>query len=216
MSSHRIQAEIRYLGHVVAETGQAHDPNDGRHVAGRYVPRRPTRRVEPAVIEVEVPAEIETVQVSWGDRVPRGGIPSIYGHLTGGETYEISEQHGLRLDGYFDVEEGLGELAQSIRALWAALAEAWRQDVATRPDAAAVVEHYRASVLDALDRQYAEHRRRWEVDAAAIAKRFRRARVVLGEQTVPGLVCVRSTRGNLLGYAECWDGQWLGRIRRAA
>lgn len=45
-----------------------------------------------------------------------------------------------------------------------------------------------------------------------IARKFRRAHVDVGEQTVPGKCCVRSARGKLLGYADVWNGSWLGTV----
>ena len=117
----------------------------------------------------------------------------------------------LRLDGYESTDDVLLAAILDARRQ---IAAAWLADLAARADVAAVVENYRATVLDALDREYAEHHKRWEADRASIAAIFRRKWVEIGEQTVPGKCCVRSSRGKLLGYADVWDGKWLGTVER--
>jgi hypothetical protein len=113
-----------------------------------------------------------------------------------GERYETTDRPAWADD--------FATVVQDIRAA-AAAAERERPDVQQ-----ACASWY--AVLADIDRQYARHEAHWAASARGIAKRFRRSRVVLGEQTVPGKVCVRSTRGNLLGYANVWDGEWLGTV----
>lgn len=91
--------------------------------------------------------------------------------------------------------------------------EAAAQAESTQADVAAVCASYRR-ILDSIAREHAAHYARWDLDATRIARAFRRKSVQIGEQTVPGKVCVRSSRGNLLGYANCWDGRWLGSVER--
>lgn len=71
---------------------------------------------------------------------------------------------------------------------------------------------YQAILAD-IYREHDEHDRLWREEwGPAIARLFRRKSVQVGEQTVPGKHCVRSASGKLLGYANCWDGRWLGTV----
>lgn len=211
-TTHAVDVSIGYLDRVEAESGRVAKQGDGYHIAGRFVPRVPTRAVEPTIVSVEVSDDrIATIQPSWGDRVARNKTPCVYGTLTNGTSWELGEDDALRLGGYVETVE---PLLAAIRDAHRQVADAWRAAIASRPDVAAVVEDYRATVLDRLDREYAAHLAQWETDTAAIARKFRRQWVQVGEQTVPGKCCVRGAKGTLLGYANVWDGRWLGTVER--
>ena len=172
-----------------------------------------TEVLDPTVLVVWCPDDrIETIQATWGDRVARGQAPSTYGTLADGTAWETyRDGGGLRLNGYPATDETLLDAIMHTRAQ---VETAWLAAIADRPDVAAAVEGYRV-LLDRMDARDAAHRARWERDVAAIARKFRRRSVVVGEQTVPGKCCVRSARGKLLGYAHVWDGAWLGTVERA-
>lgn len=164
---------------------------------------------------IEVDTRIATVTCMWADRIDRGDEPAAYGLLSDGRRWECGGLTRVSAPGAWDVYDCTDpDLAAALRAARAAVAAAWRADVEARPEAAAALEGYRVNVLDALDRQYAAHNARWDRDLQAIARKFRRAHVQVGEQTVPGKCCVRSARGKLLGYADVWDGRWLGTVER--
>lgn len=207
-----MRVEIHYLGAVVIETGEATSGHDGRYENGHFFPRRPTRGVEPTVFDLDAPTGVQKVFAGWGDRVRRGATPPVWVDMIDGSRVERrGESKGLWVCGYSSTDAALDDMLAHLEAL---VAEAWQADIASRADVAAVVEWYRATVFDALDVQYAEHQRQWERDRAQIARLFRRRRVEVGEQTVPGKCVVRSSRGNTLGYADVWDGKWLGTIER--
>lgn len=209
----QITVSIGYLDHVEIESGAAAEYGDGRHVDGRFVAREPTRAVEPTIVTITVSDDrIATVYAGWGDRVRRGETPPIWGELIDGTRWGAGEDGSLRLDDYPATDDALRAAIHDARRQ---VAEAWLAAIADRPDVAAIVEHYRAAVLDRLDAESAALQSRWAVDAVAIAREFRRTRVEIGEQTVPGKCCVRGSRGAMLGYAHVWDGQWLGTVERA-
>ena len=198
-----MRAQIRYLSTVRVDTGRPHTGAD-RQIGGRVVPvddqgyEVPTRCVDPTEVDligIAIPDGIE-VRVGWGDRVKRGETPPVWVSADGKTISEAELPEGL-LD--------------TIRAR---VAEAWHADIETREDVASAVEDYRASVLDVISLGYAAHAARWARDCARIAKKFRRARVVVGEQTIPGKCVVRSTRGRTLGYADVWDGVWQGTVEQ--
>jgi hypothetical protein len=208
--SREITVSISYLDAIEVDSGKPAKHGDGRYVNGLFVPRVPTRAVEPTTLTVAaLDDRIATIEASWGDRVERGESPRVYGTLTDGAAYQILDGQ-LRVGGY-DVEDVA--LLAAVLDAQRQVSAAWLAAIADRPDVAAVVEQYRVR-LDALDRAEAEHRERWARDCIAIARRFRRASVQVGEQTVPGKCCVRSARGTLLGYADVWDGRWLGTVER--
>lgn len=210
--SNQITCSIGYLTPVEIESGRAAKHGDGHYANGRFIPRVPTRAVEPTSITVAVSDDrIATINASWGDRIKRGETPSTYGTLIDGTRWETYQDGSLRLNGYSADDDAL---LAAIRDTRRQVADAWLAAIASRPDVAAVVEHYRATVLDRLDTEYAAHLAQWETDVVAIARKFRRKWVQVGEQTVPGKCCVRSSRGNLLGYANVWDGKWLGTVER--
>jgi hypothetical protein len=205
---------ISYLDHVRVDTGVVHTGGE-RQVGGNFMPVDAdghvvsTRLVEPTVVDmsgIDVPDGC-VVRAGWGDRVKRGETPPVW----------VAR---LEMTPWAPEPIPSGTVPASklpvglLDASRERVAAAWLADIASRADVASVVEHYRSSVLDELDRQYADHAARWEADLAAIAKAFRRASVQVGEQTVPGKCCVRSTRGKLLGYADVWDGQWRGTVER--
>lgn len=174
------------------------------------------------------PIVVETglaLSASWGDRVSRQQDgPGVYGEVDGlmvecvspGPWWEPGpvEVRGFRRCGHDRYPEELpAELAEQVRATRDAVVTAWKQAVETDPVVAEAVEAYR-QILDGILEHGRAHEAQWQRDALAIAKAFRRKTICLGEQTVPGKICVRSARGNLLGYADCWDGHWQGTIER--
>ena len=182
-----------------------------------------TRGVAP--IEVETPLALD---VSWGDRVSRTQEgPNVYGSIAGlpyGTRGDLRVEVGpecrwesgpvvvrASIDNY-GAEASPEQHAMALETHRLVVA-AWQRALVERPDVTAAVEDYRRT-LDSIERQYADLYARWRVDAAAIARAFRRARVEIGEQTVPGKVVVRSSRGKILGYANVWDGVWLGTVTR--
>lgn len=90
---------------------------------------------------------------------------------------------------------------------------AWASD--TRPDAVLARADY-ARLLGQVRERTARARQKSVEQTKAIAKKFRRAHVVLGDQSTPGTVSARSTRGTLLGYVNMWNGVWDGSVRRAS
>jgi hypothetical protein len=206
-----ITVSIDYLDQVEVESGNAARPGDGYLRHGRVIPRVPTRAVEPTLVTVEVSDDrIATIRASWGDRVKRGETPSTYGTLTDGTTYDTYADGSLRLGGRPATDDAL---LAAIRDTRRQVAEAWLAAIATRPDVAAVVEDYRRG-LDEMYRTFDAHYAQWATAIQLIAHKFRRKKVYIGEQTVPGKCCVRSARGALLGYAYVQDGQWLGTVER--
>lgn len=208
--------QIAYLGEISIRTGL---PHEGWAGGLRYDGARDdVRHVAPTVVEHEdLPV---TVRAGWGDRI--GGIngdelpvwttPDAAG-LEAAAKADGSVRVYRRAGGHaYDTDERPEWLPAFERVVLQIRAAAAHAE-ATRPDVAAVCAGWRA-VLARLDAENEAHARQWAADAAAIARKFRRARVLLGEQTVPGKVCVRSTRGNLLGYADCWDGRWRGTVER--
>jgi hypothetical protein len=205
---------IQYLDSVRVDTGLAHTGAE-RQIGGAFVPVDATgfpvevRRVEPTTVDlgqIDLPSGC-SVQVGWGDRVKRGETPPVWI-----ARLEMTPYADHPIPAVLVPEDELPD--GLLAACRERVAAAWLADIEARPDVASVVEHYRSSVLDALDRQYETHRRQWDEDVRAIAQKFRRKWVEVGEQTVPGKCVVRSSRGNTLGYADVWDGRWLGTVQR--
>lgn len=186
-----MKIKIEYLSSIIIETGEVADPHRDFYFSDG-TPIRPVARVSPTVIDIDddlIPANLQ-LNVSWGDRVERGGYPTTW----------------LSRDG-LQIRENIPQVViDAIRAAWLA-------DIETRPDVMTAVEHYR-QILDVIDREYRHNEQRWNRDCETIAKKFRRKWVEVGEQTVPGKCCVRSLRGKLLGYADVWDGRWMGTIEK--
>jgi hypothetical protein len=178
-------------------------------------------------ISVETPVRVST---GWGDRDPGGTIPVFISFSEGDDwspetgrkcnwdgrtsvrqlwSVEYSGERGYRSSG--DVPEELNEatMVECHRLVNEALTAAIEND----SEVAAAVESY-AEIVRSIKAEHEQHYAQWALDIIAIAKKFRRKFVQLGEQTVPGKVMVRSSRGRTLGYADCWDGRWLGTVER--
>lgn len=81
------------------------------------------------------------------------------------------------------------------------------------PEIAEAVARYEKVCRD-IDRKYAIQQAQWTKDVKKIAKAFRRKTVTVGEQSVPGKSVVRSSTGAVLGYANVWNGRWLGSVEK--
>jgi hypothetical protein len=198
--------EIQYLDSVfVAEPGASAIHASGHYHNGLFIADRPTRKVQPTRVGIQIPDDVghapygRDIHVTWGDRVKRREKPCIYGSLVDGTRFQTGQ-----LLGRADLE-----------AIQTAVEAAWERDITEREDVRAVVEGYRRTVLDALDREYAVHEQQWATWGRQIAQKFRRKTVSIGEQTVPGKCVVRASSGRVLGYADVWDGKWLGTVERA-
>ena len=173
-------------------------------------------------ITVQTPISLS---VSWGDRVSRQKTaPSVFGSIGDGVEVTVGElghwwvASPVTVRGYVRISSGgSADLTErqhaDALATYTAVATAWREALRTDPEIAAAVEQYR-KILDRIERDHDEHYRQWTKDVGSIAAKFRRRRVSVDEQTVPGKCCVRSTRGNLLGYALIQDGRWTGRVEK--
>jgi len=174
------------------------------------------------VIEAETPLPL---RAGWGDRVSRQEDgPCVYGDIQdeAGALYVEAGQRGewwerqpvtLRATrgGYeTTISE---ELRAAVLATHAAVVDAWQRALEAHPEIAAAVEAFRG-IEDRILRDHDAHQARWARDVRVIARRFRRAWVEVGEQTVPGRCCVRGRRGALLGYAMIQDGVWTGEVVR--
>lgn len=201
--------EICYLSCVALGTAMVATGDGSGHWYTDADSRHPVEpaHIAPTVAWLDIP-DGYTVTATWGDRIKRGDTPRVYG-TRGGQSWCCDDDGAIRVDGYWVDEPELQRLAAEWRS---AVAEAWAADIDARPEVAAAVEHYRYTVLDRLDREHADHRRRWDLDRQAIARRFGRAWVSVDEQTAPGTCCVRSVSGTLLGYAHVMDGRWLGTV----
>ena len=180
----------------------------------------------PETITVVAPLPLT---VSWGDRVSRTDEgPHVYGSLVGadyGTPDDLRVEAGQLGDWWARnpvmvraSRDGYGaeltvEQREEVLATYEAVRTAWQQGVRENPAIAEAVEGCR-KIQDSILADHEAHDARWERDVQTIAQMFRRRSVVLGEQTVPGRVCVRSTRGTLLGYADVWDGAWKGTVER--
>lgn len=164
----------------------------------------------PKTVEVEVP--LDGLRVGYGDRRSTADASGPLPVYTA--DFELTAKLELRQRGadgaHYFVEPGHPMRAELLRVrdlVSAAADEAERTD----PEIAEAVGRY-AVIIRKIDAAHTAHRLSWEQDAKSIAKLFGRGSVQLGEETVPGKVCVRSSRGTLLGYADCWDGRWLGTV----
>jgi hypothetical protein len=199
-------AQISYLGRTATD-GTAH---------GGGSDRRPSTPVAPVIVDLHVTLPV-AVHVGWGDRAEPDRLAVWTDADADGLTMEASadetrawRRHDASTRYPADAEP---TWAEAFRAAVAAIRAAARSAEVERADVRTVCDAYRA-ILRTMDREPAAHRSQWERDVQAIARRFRRARVVVGEQTVPGLCIVRSTRGTPLGYAHVWGGRWQGRVTR--
>lgn len=202
-------ARISYLGTVTTD-GTAH---------GGWQDRRQSIPVAP--VEVQLPDTLPVaVSVGWGDRErdadlavwtspDADGVSMSMDRGSAGRIH-VWRHHGA--DRYS--HDTLPAWSPAFLAAVTAVREAAARAEVDRPEVRTVCESYRR-ILGQIDAQHEAHRRQWERDVATIARMFRRERVEVGEQTVPGLCVVRSVSGTTLGYAEVWDGRFLGRIRRA-
>jgi hypothetical protein len=161
-------------------------------------------------VEVEVPG----LRVGWGDRRSDAAAAEQLPVWT--EQYQLRGDTLLERgsDGHlYEAEDQSHPMRAALLAARAAVSRA--ADAAERadPEIAEAVARY-ASLMRGIDAEYEEHAQRWNLDVCRIAAAFRRKSVEIGEQTVPGKVCVRSRTGRLLGYADVWDGRWLGTVER--
>lgn len=210
--------KISYLGEVVASTGLRHRGGT-RQIGGRFAcvddygaPIK-MRGVSPLTVEHE-PLPV-AVHCGWGDRVGGVGAPELP-VWTDPDADGVAAQSGrtgevrVTCRGYAtDLRPGWVDVFARVVAV---LRAAHAADIRDRSDVAEVCGEY-AGIIAGIEAEYAAHARRWDADVLHIARKFRRARVVVGEQTVPGKCVVRSTRGNALGYAHVWDGRWLGTVK---
>jgi predicted ribosome-associated RNA-binding protein Tma20 len=207
-----MKVQISYLGEIISD-GTCHGGwSGGICYDGRKVE---SRRVEPTV--VELPDLPVVVHAGWGDRGRSADELPVY--TDPDANCIVAEANGRRVRvakhapyGLFDTDQSPAWLPSFIAAVAAIRAAAAAAEL-DRPEVATVCAGYRA-VLRGIDEAHRAHEAQWQQDVVRIARKFRRATVAIGEQTVPGKVCVRSTRGRLLGYADCWDGRWLGTIER--
>jgi hypothetical protein len=207
-------AKINYLEEIEIETGRVHNGWAG---GVRYDMRRvSTRKIDPVIVEcAELPVSLH---VGWGDRDDAEQLPVWTDSDASGIEME-SNKDGckayLRQDAFARYPTDEPMWADAFRAAVARIRIAAAEAEATRPEVAAACESYRGIVRE-IAREHEQHYAQWSLDVQRIARKFRRARVQVGEQTVPGKCCVRSSRGKLLGYANVWDGRWLGTVERLA
>lgn len=222
----RMIAKINYLSEIDTTTGRVHQgwANGVRYDLGRAA----TRKVESVLVDIGDDLPV-AVHVSWGDRDESYRLPVWTDADDNGISMctpeprrdntgcEIDGDNGgdvrARNQGY--ATDALPPWADAFRAVVARIRAAAAEAEATRPDVAAACEDYR-EVVRQIDREHARHYAQWSLDVRRIARAFRRARVEVGEQTVPGKCCVRSSRGKLLGYANIWNGAWRGTVERLA
>lgn len=169
----------------------------------------------PETIVVETPIQ---VSIGWGDRAAgtQGDMLPVWAtiddiQVTVDGTGAAKAARKVNSDWYScKLPHCAGDVIAAHRAVNDAAATAERDN----PAIAAACAGFRAIVARILQ-EHDENLRMWrDVWTPALARKFRRQSVEIGEQTVPGKRCVRSARGKLLGYAECWDGRWLGTIER--
>ena len=200
--------QINYLG-TTAPDGSAH---------GGWQDRRPSTPVASTVVQLPEPLPVEGLRVGWGDRersaaeLPIWTTPDADGIELSSGRDGVRAYRRVNAHDRYQVER-MPAWAPAFLAACEAVRAAAQQAEETRQEVATVCADYRRT-LRQIDEQTARHYARWEQDVAAIARRFRRATVVVGEQTVPGKCIVRSTRGRTLGYAHVWDGRWTGRVER--
>lgn len=187
-----------------------------------------TMRPAPAPTVVETPIG---VRVSWGDREASAADLAVWAERLDDDGQVVTVECGPSRSMARDMPRAIETKCYTARRAgdgrypcerpsWAADVEEARRLVVEaaaraeveRPDVAAACAAYR-EILSGLAAQHAAHRRMWVEQQDAIARRLRRRSVVVGEQTVPGLCVVRSSRGRTLAYAHIWDGRWDGRLQ---
>ena len=169
----------------------------------------------PTIVGVDVHPNTPTIHVGWGDRVTDAPLVVYTDPDVNGICVEIKDVtkvwHQLRSGERYETEARPDWIASVERAA-VEIRQAAQESEKTREDVRASCEDYRA-IVRRFEAETEQHYARWKTSAKQIARKFRRKRVLLGEQTVPGLSCVRSTRNNLLGYAHIWNGVWQGTIQ---
>jgi hypothetical protein len=201
-------ATISYLDSVT--------PSGDHHLG--WQDRRPAFAVAPTVVTLALALPVE-VSVGWGDRCASAATLTVF---TAADALGVSMTDGedgeqVRCGGagrYSAPLAAAPEWASSFRAAVAEIRRAAAAAERDRPEVRTVCEVYRR-ILMSIDREHASHRAQWERDVERIAAAFRRRFVDVGEQTVPGLCVVRSSRGRTLGYARIRDGAWTGSVVRA-
>jgi hypothetical protein len=164
------------------------------------------------LIEHDVPQ----IHVGWGDRDSGDGV----------DVWTVADSQGVAMStrgGAFVAVAGGVRYPAEMRPAWAdafdravvEIRSAIQADRISRPEVEATCAAYDKIIAD-MRAEHAAHYRQWDRDVVAIAKLFRRRKVHVGEQTVPGKCVVRSTRGNTLGYAHVWDGKFLGTVEKVA
>ena len=167
-----------------------------------------------ATIAVDVPDGVPQINVSYADRRRDPAELAIWtDDDSDGVSAECSADGTVRarlraLDS-FTTSPAWAEALPGIRE---AVIEGMREAIAARPHWQEAIARYSA-VLDEIDTEMREHDRQWERDIAAIAEAFGvdATEIEVGEQTVPGKARVRVS-GEPIGYANVWDGRWLGTI----
>lgn len=203
---------IEYLSEIEVATGRLHDGWAGGR--RRDMTTVDVARVAPTVVTVDVPEGTPQIRTGWGDRDFPDALP-VWASADG-VTVEVAAdgstrcRHEMSCWGY-PLPAWSAAVVEAAAVIRAAAAGAER----TRPDVAAALGWYR-ELNHQLDREHEAHRARWAAWRQQIARKFRRAWVSVDEQTVPGKCCVRSSRGKLLGYADVWNGEWLGTVERIA
>ncbi|MCK9567511.1 hypothetical protein M0R72_01015 [Candidatus Pacearchaeota archaeon] len=198
--------KIHYLGEIETATGKAHDGWTGGFKYNGH--RVDVRRVEPTTLELDI-CPFTKLSVGWGDRGASAADLAIWGETANGSV-EYSAKHGLCINGYFVKDSVLELRAMEIHSAIVAAAQLAEE---TRPNVSAVCAQYR-SILKSIAEEHERHYAQWKSNLPKIARKFRRKKVLVGEQTVPGKCCVRSVRGNLLGYVDIWNGKWLETVER--
>lgn len=211
MTTHNT-AIIRYLDSVCAD-GTPH---------GGWTDRRPKVSVPPTLVALTRPLPVE-VHVGWGDREVSPDLPVWTSPDSDGISMSMGAERAwssARVEIWRHVgsdrypHDTIPEWSPAFLSAVTEIREAAAIAERDRPDVQVVCAGYRR-ILRQIDEEHARHYAQWERDVAAIARRFRRSSVQVGEQTVPGLCVVRSTRGRTLGYAVVQDGRWTGQIKRA-
>lgn len=206
-----MRIEINYLADFEVATGNLYNSQEYPGWWGRIE----IRKIPTTIIEMELPPEVPQIYVGWGDYGYTPDDLAIWARdpTTKGDVIlairknDKDRLHAETTEADWLTPDLKKQIVSTIKAKALEAAE-------KNPDIQKAVAFY-AALWENMNKEYKDHIAGCEAGNTAIAKKFHRKHVEVGEQTVPGLCVVRSSRGKTLGYASMQDGRWTGKIQRA-